>query len=213
MPVHSFPSPAFLSLPFLAFVLCWAPAIRGEEPLTVHEWGTFTSFQDESGRELTGINVDDEPVPEFVHNLSRYVLSPTFMTSLHWRFRMKAVPRRHPCVNMRLETPVIYFYPPEGRSEPLTLDVAVQFRGGWLSEFYPDAKAHAPGIEWRKKQSFLFGELTPETIGTLTWKNLRVGTSDPGPKTDQHVWTTPRKVKSARVTTPQGESEKYLFYR
>ncbi len=46
--------------------------IRGQtasaaEKLVVHEWGTFTSLQDENGRQLGGINVDDEPVPSFVY--------------------------------------------------------------------------------------------------------------------------------------------------
>ena len=37
-----------------------------QDPLVVHEWGTFTSLQDEEGRCLGGINSDDEPVPDFV---------------------------------------------------------------------------------------------------------------------------------------------------
>ena len=37
--------------------------------LIVHEWGTFTSFQDANGATISGINVDDEPVPKFVHRL------------------------------------------------------------------------------------------------------------------------------------------------
>jgi len=46
--------------------------VRGNhdsEGLTVHEWGTFTSFQSEDGKTIAGINVDDEPVPDFVHRL------------------------------------------------------------------------------------------------------------------------------------------------
>ena len=41
----------------------------GSPPLVVHEWGTFTSFQDAAGKTISGINVDDEPVPRFVHRL------------------------------------------------------------------------------------------------------------------------------------------------
>ena len=37
--------------------------------LVVHEWGTFTSLQNEKGEAIGGINVDDEPVPAFVHSL------------------------------------------------------------------------------------------------------------------------------------------------
>src|SRR5204863_2540425 len=37
------------------------------EPLIVHEWGTFTSLQNEASQAIGGINTDDEPVPRFVH--------------------------------------------------------------------------------------------------------------------------------------------------
>src|ERR1039458_980515 len=49
----------------LAIMVCTAPA----QPLVVHEWGTFTSLQDEAGRTLGGINTDDEPVPAFCHDV------------------------------------------------------------------------------------------------------------------------------------------------
>jgi len=185
-------------------------AVRTGQRMVIHEWGTFTMLQDEQGRELTGINVDDEPVPEFVHNLSPFLLASPVLTSENWRYRMKAAPRRHPQVTMRLETPVIYFYPPEGAQLPQTLDVAVEFRGGWLTEFYPQATASAPGL---KDDYFDFGELTPQSVGTLSWEGLQVGTDGQGPKTDEQVWLAPRQVSSVPVTAAGGESERYLFYR
>jgi hypothetical protein len=111
---------------------------------------------------------------------------------------------------MRLETPVIYFYPPRGVSLPQTIDVDVKFRGGWLTEYYPKAEAAAPGL---RSGSFKFGGLTPKTVGSLSWKGLRVGAAGTFPNTDEAVWTTPRKVASQPVTTKSGESEQYLFYR
>src|SRR5688500_17461216 len=47
-----------------------APAPADRTKLTGHEWGTFTVLQDEEGQPLGGINTDDEPVPDFVHNTS-----------------------------------------------------------------------------------------------------------------------------------------------
>jgi hypothetical protein len=178
--------------------------------LVVHEWGTFTSLQDEQGRELSGINTDDEPVPDFVHNLNRFLLSRPVLSSLHWQYRQKGAPRVHPLVTMRLETPVIYFYPQEALLEPMPVDVSVRFRGGWLTEFYPHAQAEAPRLQ---NNSFDFGELTKETTSSLAWTRLQVGTQGLGPATDEHVWLAPRKVKAANVSTPEGESERYLFYR
>ena len=55
------------------------------------------------------------------------------------------MPRSHPHVTMRLETPVLYFYPHIGQQAPVEVDVHVDFRGGWLTEFYPHAEADAPG--------------------------------------------------------------------
>lgn len=194
----------------LAFLLVSHPVSAGEDRLVVHEWGTFTALQDEQGRELSGINTDDEPVPEFVHNLNRFLLSRPVLSSLHWQYRQKGAPRAHPQVTMRLETPVIYFYPPHGQLEPLPIDVSVRFRGGWLTEFYPQAKADAPRLE---DGMFDFGDLTPKTVSSLTWDRLQVGTNAAGPQTDEHVWLAPRRVKAANLSTVDGESERYLFYR
>jgi hypothetical protein len=45
------------------------------------------------------------------------------------------------------------------------------------------------------------------------WSNLKVGTIASGPQTDDPIWLVPRDVAAANITTPEGESEKYLFYR
>ena len=185
-------------------------SVRAGDPLVVHEWGTFTALQDEKGNELSGINTDDEPVPEFVHNLNRYLLSRPVLSSLHWQYRQKGAPRVHPYITMRLETPVIYFYPPKSWTAPRQIDVSVRFRGGWLTEFYPKAEAQAPGM---KEGIFDFGHLSPETTSSLAWNALQVGTDGTGPTTDEHVWTAPRNVSAANVTNGEGESERYLFYR
>ena len=197
-------TPAFT----LCFLLTLSLAGAQDPGLVVHEWGTFTTLQNEQGRELNAINIDDEPVPEFVHNLSPRLLSPTFLTD-YQRTRMKGLPRRHPHVSMRLETPVVYFYPPADTPEPLVVDVSVRFRGGWLTEFYPDARADAPGLG----RGFDFGELERSTVSSLRWDRLRVGTEGRGPETSAHVWTTPRLDEAAAVTTAAGQSEGYLFYR
>jgi hypothetical protein len=203
--------------PLLFVVLLGAVALGGlpanaaeGNRLIVHEWGTFTSLQDEQGRELSGINTDDEPVPEFVHNLNRFLFSRPVLSSLHWQYRQKGAPRSHPLVTMRLETPVIYFYPQEELQKPFPIDVSVRFRGGWLTEFYPSALPEAPRLE---NNSFNFGELTRDTVSSLSWETLHVGTRESGPETTEHVWLAPRKVGAANLTAESGESERYLFYR
>jgi hypothetical protein len=174
--------------------------------LVVHEWGTFTCLQDEAGQAIAGINTDDEPVPHFVHDLAWSLLIPA--TELPNNF-FQGAPRCHPDVTMRLETPVLYFHLPQSQTKPVTLDVNVEFRGGWLTQFYPAADAVAPGVEsWPK-----FGHLRSDTVGKLSLPSLTVGADAKGPDTKEHVWTSPRAVEAASVTTTNGESEKFLFYR
>lgn len=177
-----------------------------EGALVVHEWGTFTVLQDEQGKPIGGINTDDEPLPRFVHNLNWAVNGPASPLPPVY---FKGVPRNHPDVITRLETPVIYFYPPGGRE--MSVDVDVRFPAGWLTQYYPDAKVVADGKE---RDKFQVGPLTYKSDGRLSWKGLKVGGSREGPKTDFPAWLAPRRVPgAASVTTPKGETERYLFYR
>ncbi len=178
-----------------------------EEKWVVHEWGTFTSLQDETGRAVGGINTDDEPVPAFVHRLENFNILPPGDIP---QFIFKGVPTCHPDVNMRLETPVIYFYKPKAETGIRTADVHVTFHGGWLTEFYPDGDADAPGL---KDCTNGFPRLSSSSESTLEWNNLEIGGDWPVTNTSAHVWTSPRAVQSASVQTTNGESEKFLFYR
>lgn len=172
------------------------------QPLTIHEWGTFTSFQDESGATIGGINVDDEPVPSFVHRLNELPIWTERSLPASWS---QGTPRCHPDVTLRLETPVVYFYT-TGRTDR-GLDFRASPSGGWLTEYFPAAQADNPQFPDR---------LTESVVGQLLWSDLRIGA--PGsvnlPVTRERVWLAPRQVRSAIVTTGDGrESEQYLFYR
>lgn len=176
-----------------------AAAARDEGPLVVHEWGTFTSLQGESGEAIGGINSDDEALPLWTHNLAPMLIIGT---------PVQGAPKCHPDVTLRLETPVIYFHP---RSPlPVVATVRARFRGGWLTQYYPDARADAPGLG---TDTFAFGPITRNTVGELSWERLRIGGSAAGPKATEHVWLAPRRVEAASVTTASGESERFLFYR
>ncbi len=178
------------------------------DQLIVHEWGTFTSLQDETGRTLSYINTDDEPVPGFVHGLGRgnkgLYLSPTEMPPP----LAQGAPLGHPQVTMRLETPVTYFHLPAGMTSA-KLDVAVDFHGGWLTEFYPAGVTLADGKPFAFPK---YPELTAKTVGRLEWKDVILGGDGKGPKTSDHVWLAPRDVKAANVTLGK-QSERFLFYR
>jgi hypothetical protein len=181
-------------------VLFLARAAPGAEaPLIVHEWGTFTSLQNDEGEAISGINSDDEPVPRFVHRLAYNLLLGSEVPP----WICQGAPRCHPDVTMRLETPVIYFHPAEGRPAKL-FDVTATFKGGWLSEYYPNAETDT-------KQN-VFGALRSTTTSKLVWKDVQLGGDGPFPQTTDHVWTAPREVNAASVRTG-GEAEKFIFYR
>lgn len=178
-----------------------------EAQMAIHEWGTFTSFQNELGEAMGGINSDDEPVPGFVH-------------SLGLDDDVKGAARCFADVTMRLETPVLYFHPAVTADGAVSraetrLDVQVEFRGGWLTEFYPNALFEAPGL--RTPAPKTGRHLTSATVGKLAWSGVEVGGDAAGPKTAARVWTAPREVDAANVTFAlpgkKAESEKFLFYR
>jgi hypothetical protein len=185
---------------FLAFSALAAP-----ERLVVHEWGTFTSLQDETGSTLGSLNSDDEPLPSFTHELDYFHrLKPGELPPLTYQ----GAPPSHPAVTMRLETPVVYFHPPKSASLPIEADIKVSFYSGWLTQFYPDADAETNGFSSNGRLGTRF------MPGWLKWNGLKIGAAGAhGPETTEHVWTAPRAVQAAAVTTRTGQSEKFLFYR
>ena len=198
--------------------------LSGSDQLVVHEWGTFTSLQDEDGNAIGSINTDDEPVPSFVHRLAyNIVLNSNTAVS---RIASKGIFACHPDATMRLETPVVYFHPPEGW-KPRPVDVRVLFHGGWLTEYYPDALFRALGFTGsdpkqvysndprivNTQESGILGHITKETVGELSWKGLTLGDQGAGPSTEEKVWLAPRGVNASPLGTAGGEHEKFLFYR
>src|SRR4051812_28881508 len=94
---------------FLSLLGCFLVSVSNAAAppdLAVHEWGTFTCLQDEAGNSIGGINSDDEPVPEFVHNAV-----PNLVPNANSLGSKGGVKQCHSQVTMRLETPVVYFYP------------------------------------------------------------------------------------------------------
>ena len=191
--------------PFLTAILVVATtAFAANERLVVHEWGTFTSLQDETGRSTGYLNSSVEPLPSFVHRLRSGLIAGDRTNDFGKSIGYAA----HPEITMRLETPVIYFYP-QDKTAPTTIDVTATFNGGVLSEFYPTAKFH---IEGGTPAPAGLDRFTPNLHGALTWKDLRIGGDVKLPETKEHVWLAPRAVNSARVSAGK-EGEQYIFYR
>jgi hypothetical protein len=192
--------PALLSI--LTLILTSPIFAADAKTLAIHEWGTFTSLQDEQGNAIGGINSDDEPVPYFVHRLSWNLIIGA---------PVQGAPRCHPDVTMRLETPVVYFHRAPGDEGPRKVQLSAEFHGGWISEYFPQAQLKLNGKDVTEKK--LENErLKPETVSRVTWDATLDFGGGVTPETTDHVWITPREVKASDVKAG-AERERYLFYR
>ena len=181
-----------------------------------HEWGTITTHHLPDGTPKGRLNLVEpsEILPNFVH-----VFRPTNVAMQLVKSPLYGINPGEIQVTMRLETPVIYFYPmPAGKAMPDSVNVHAQFRGGVLNEFYPAAKAAvAPDDSYYRAKTSL-GEwdgksLNRFVLSSLLWENVRLsGKPDNFPKTEDPVWLAPRKTDATPVKVGD-EDEKYLFYR
>ena len=95
-----------------------------DDPFVVHEWGTFTTVQGADGEQIWWCPPASVDLPDFVYRAAMgqddrpVTFNPKDLTAL-----------------ARMETPVIYFYSQRER----IADVRVLFRGGNLTEWYPQA--------------------------------------------------------------------------
>lgn len=97
-------------------------------PLTVHEWGTFTSIAGEDGHAIQWLpQGGPSDLPCFVER-SRYDIKGSLTGTV------------------RMETPVLYFYAPAD----VTVSVNVGFRQGLITEWYPHAAVGADNWSWSR---------------------------------------------------------------
>jgi hypothetical protein len=164
--------------------------------LTAHEWGTFTSIADRSGKAVRWLPLNGSDLPQFVEHFR----TAEFKVGLSGTVRM--------------ETPVLYFYSPT----ETTLSVGIGFSRGVITEWYP----HASHIEPNPKK-VLGGEdlFTHNTDGSIAWDSVTVApglaASFPrGDKDSENHYYAARETSAAPLTvrTTHGtQQEKFLFYR
>jgi hypothetical protein len=104
--------------------------------LVVHERGTFTSLQGSDGVPLKWNPLESSRLPGFVYSwqhagLGRY---PSGMLGLGLKSALVTL--------QRMETPVIYFY----ADKEQTVDLAVRFPKGGITEWYPQAPQVGPSF-------------------------------------------------------------------
>jgi len=149
------------------------------------------------------------PLPDFVHKLEAKTLTyKTLGKSAGGAYVDTPV---HPDVTMRLETPVIYFYPKKSWNPTSKFSVKVSFHSGLLNEFYPDAHAEQSAFPVDAHGSVA---ITKESLSSLEWRDISLFEAvNPGPQTTHNEWLAPRNVSASAVKLTNGETERYLFYR
>jgi Secretion system C-terminal sorting domain len=194
---HTLLSCTLLSLAFLALI----PHARAQE-LVVHEWGTFTTVQGSNGVMLSGLYLEEEKLPKFVHHHEGFAPGPT-------DFSGKAFFGLVANVTVKMETPVLYFY--SDRSMPVKVHVG--FPRGSISQWYPQRSAgeKSPGLG----DQLLFGR---QYNGWIEWNGtvLEPGSTEPLTPNESQLtptWIAPRATDANLIKSHNGEVEKYLFYR
>jgi hypothetical protein len=174
--------------------------------LVVHEWGTFTSVSGSDGILLTGLEVEEERLPNFVR--SHVGFAPFD----------KGWSRPVAGVTIKMETPVLYFY----SAAPVAVRVDVGFRGGSISQWYPERSggewvAPAPRDE-AQRRALPPIDFARGYTGAATWQ-IDVLPRDPLPAISApRAWETPQwgraRVPDAnRIRGAKGEVEGFIFYR
>lgn len=182
-----------------------------DDPFIVHEWGTFTTAHGTDGEQIDWAPLFSVDLPEFVYsgngNLGGF-------QDARQSFRGKDV-----IAPVRMETPVIYFYSQQQR----VADVSVLFRGGNVTEWYPQATNLK--TQWTSPQptahtrQFLI-EWNGVSILPRNTRELSAGAllRDKDSGRGRHYYVA-RETDSnlLRVSSPYAtkgvEHERHLFYR
>jgi len=170
-------------------------------PLTVHEWGTFTSVAgtDGSAIEWDALGCKDD-LPGFVNDFG--------YRGLKWRVGG----------TVRMETPVIYFYSPVA----VVADVQIAFPQGLVTEWYPQARSDvyqtrgAGGAQRRLEKNLNGIDTSLKSVtGAIEWRHIDVQPDTapalPIERGPSHYYAA-RETDSAPITVG-GQHEKFLFYR
>ena len=148
-----------------------------DDAMTVHEWGTFTSVAGPEGGAVNWLPLSGQSdLPCFVHRFDQRNLKLTFGM-------------------VRMETPVLYFYP----MRPSIVSVHVDFPAGRITEWYP----RADGVQ-----------SSPGRRGSIEWNSIHVdGSNESLPREGSPSHYYAARETDAWTLHAGTEHEKLLFYR
>lgn len=181
-----------------------------DDPFIVHEWGTFTTVQGADGEQISWMPPVSVDLPDFVYRAEM---------SGNWSSNATYHPKDVTAF-VRMETPVIYFYSQRER----LADVRVVFRGGILTEWYPQGTR----VESQATPVTMAGPHTRQFL--IEWNRVKVMARDTRdmsltglirdqkPGRGEHYYVAREtdanflRVASLNARTPI-EFERDLFYR
>ena len=193
------------------FIASPAVSAATDDPLVVHEWGTFTTVQGADGEQIWWRPPASVDLPDFVYRAAvggddrPVTFNPKDLSAL-----------------ARMETPVIYFYSQRER----VADVRVLFRGGNLTEWYPQPTRVAA----QSTEGELYTMPARDTRQfTIEWNGVKILARDTremaldklirskGGAGDHYYIARDTDANFLRVAAPQARSrvehERDLFYR
>ena len=169
-----------------------AATVATDGKLIMHEWGTFTSFSGSNGVQLDFRPLINEDLPEFVFDRRMQAGVPLFSKRL-----IRA--------QIRMETPVTYFYTDEER----TIRAKVDFPNGLLTEFYPPVVAMTPPYDSQNESTRPFDK------STLDWGEIDlipVAKLAPNVK-DERTRKWLHQIIQDRIAPTAGAYNHYYFAR
>jgi hypothetical protein len=182
-----------------------------DDPFVVHEWGTFTTAQGSDGEQIAWAPPFSVDLPEFVYsgagNLGGF------------RDATQTFEGKDVVAPVRMETPVIYFYSQKER----LADIRVIFRGGNISEWYPqatDLQSLGTGpVPAAHNREFVIDwsgvRILPRDTSEVSQSTLIRGKD---PRHGSHYYAARETdANFLRVSSPKAgkgvEYERHLFYR
>lgn len=190
-------------------------------PLTVHEWGTFTSFMGSDGSMIEGLHHEDEPLPSFVLGLKKEETETPIPRPREPNchpsgkvgcFTLNNLIQTHSelfpeapissGVTQKMETPVIYFYGDVGQK----VNVEINFPQGIITQYYPEASYSYPKLRDARElrdSKFIFDVTLLNKTAPATHFT-----------SESSIWSPARKVPEANtIQAANGNKEKFIFYR
>ncbi len=197
------------------------PKTYPQHGFVVHEWGTNTVVSASNGTLEVGLHHEEEDLPGFVYDRLKTAVGQTDALE------------RAGGIDVKMETPVLYFY----SSATQTVHARVDFPNGVLTQWYPGVVGFKPPLLWEdlnaeQRNPPRDPALDPAIAisapycndhyrrgGMLDWGAFELLTAPPAERAlpaapiDEFAWSYAREVASNAVRFPDGETEKFLFYR